>query len=114
MQTREKKINALRRKYNFSELGLYFALYKRYTGLEIEKNIRYATDGKRTYLDIVHEKNGGNEKHPLFIYLHGGGWVSAFIIVTVGRNRAMYAPISAMIMRTMQSTRSIFVRFSKA
>ena len=33
MQTREKKIDALRRKYNFSELGLYFALYKRYTGL---------------------------------------------------------------------------------
>ena len=76
MQTREKKIDALRRKYNFSELGLYFALYKRYTGLEIEKNIRYATDGKRTYLDIVYKKNGGNEKHPLFIYLHGGGWVS--------------------------------------
>ena len=76
MLTREKKIDALRRKYNFSELGLYFALYKRYTGLEIEKNIRYATDGKRTYLDIVHEKNGGNEKHPPFIYLHGGGWVS--------------------------------------
>lgn len=76
MQSREKKIDSLRRKYNFSELGLYFVLYKRYTGLEVEKNIRYSMDGKRTCLDIVREKNVGDEKKPLFIYLHGGGWVS--------------------------------------
>lgn len=76
MQSREEKIDSLRRKYNFSELGLYFVLYKRYTGLQIDKNIRYSTNGKRTYLDIVRAKDDADEKRPLFIYIHGGGWVS--------------------------------------
>ena len=53
MQTREKKIDTLRRKYNFSELGLYFALYKRYTGLEIEKNIAKLFNLKEEHYVVI-------------------------------------------------------------
>lgn len=76
MQSRKAKIESLRRRYNFSELGLYFVLYKRYAGLQVDKNIRYSMDGKRTYLDIARAKATADEKRPLFIYIHGGGWVS--------------------------------------
>lgn len=76
MQSREKKIDSLRREYNFSELGLYLVLYKRYSGLQIDKGIRYSPKGKRTYLDIVCEKDRPDKKRPLLIYIHGGGWVS--------------------------------------
>ncbi|MFN2745186.1 MULTISPECIES: alpha/beta hydrolase [Bacillus] len=37
------------------------------------KNIQYAKDEKQT-LDIYTPKTDENEKHPVLIYIHGGGW----------------------------------------
>lgn len=72
----EKKIASLRRTSNMLEAGLYILLYKPYFGLQEQNNIRYSSAGKRTYLDIIREKRTNGEKRPLFIYIHGGGWVS--------------------------------------
>lgn len=76
MQTHAKKIDLLRRKYNFSEYGLYFVLYKSYFGMRETKNVHYLPEGKRTYLDVIRAKKFDGEKLPLLIYIHGGGWVS--------------------------------------
>ncbi len=72
----EKKINSVRRSSNVLEAGLYALLYKPYFGLQTQNNIRYSTAGKRSYLDVIREKNTNGEKRPLLIYIHGGGWVS--------------------------------------
>lgn len=72
----EKKIESLRRTSNILEAGLYILLHKPYFGLQAQNNIRYSLSGKRTYLDIIQEKNPNGKKRPLFIYIHGGGWVS--------------------------------------
>lgn len=58
------------------ELGLHLLLYKRYSGLEEERDIRYMPGGKRTFLDIIRPADSGVCKRPLLIYTHGGGWVS--------------------------------------
>ena len=73
---KEKQIERLKTKSNILELGLYVLLYKKYKNVYTEKNIRYLNAGKRTYLDIVKDTSSNNEKRPLFIYIHGGGWVS--------------------------------------
>lgn len=73
-QNAEKKIASLRRTSNILEAGLYALLYQPYFGLRVQNNIRYSASGRRTYLDLIREKGG--EKRPLFIYIHGGGWVS--------------------------------------
>lgn len=64
------------RQSNFLEMGLYLLLYQRYSGLEEERDVYYKQGGKRTYLDIIREKESGSALRPLFIYIHGGGWVS--------------------------------------
>ena len=60
---------------NLGEIFLYVPLAARHCGMKKELNLRYA-DGKRTELDIVFAKDGKDVKKPLFVYIHGGGFVS--------------------------------------
>lgn len=53
----------------------YPLLYKRFKNIDKQRNIRYAPNGKRAKLDIF-TRADGKKKKPLFIYVHGGGWVS--------------------------------------
>lgn len=60
--------------YNFTECFLNIILYRGHKGIEVHKNVRY-DEGKRGLLDII-EKPDGAEGKPVFIYIHGGGFVS--------------------------------------
>ncbi|MCM1365418.1 MAG: alpha/beta hydrolase [Faecalibacterium sp.] len=75
-EAERKKIKALEKQYNLGEAGLYFVLYKPFKGMQEQKDIQYL-NGKRTQLDIIRKKNI-SEKRPLFIYIHGGGWISGW------------------------------------
>lgn len=62
--------------YNFTECLAYTLLYRR-TPKELiyEKKVPYGSE-KRQYLNIYCRKDRKNTKKPLFIYIHGGGWIS--------------------------------------
>lgn len=75
-RTDEAYIEFLRVSSNVLELGLYVLLYKKFDNLEKTVDVRYQPKGKRTYLDIIKATGYTNEKRPLMIYIHGGGWVS--------------------------------------
>ena len=62
--------------YNFTE-GLAYALLYRPTPKELiyEKKVPYGKE-KKQYINILHRKDLEREKKPLFIYIHGGGWIS--------------------------------------
>lgn len=60
--------------YNFTECFLNIVLYRGHKGIDVHKNLRY-DDGKRGLLDII-EKPDGVKNKPVFIYIHGGGFVS--------------------------------------
>lgn len=70
----EKRIHRMTELSNLGEVGLYCLFCKPYLGIKSDKKIRYQQDGKRTYLDVYTSK--GDEKKPLLIYIHGGGWLS--------------------------------------
>lgn len=70
----EKRIKRMTAISNLGEVGLWFLLWNAYPKIHGEKKIRYSDDGRFTYLDVYNDK--ANRKKPLFIYLHGGGWVS--------------------------------------
>lgn len=70
----DKRIKNMTAISNLEEIGFYCLFCKYYGGIEAHKKISYQETGRRTYLDIFREK--GNEKRPLFIYIHGGGWLS--------------------------------------
>lgn len=62
--------------YNFTEL-LAMAILHRKTPDHIlfEKRVKYG-EGKAQYINIFSPKNTLKEKKPLFIYVHGGGFIS--------------------------------------
>lgn len=69
--------------YNFTEL-LVYALTVRPCPDELEYNISVYDEGKQNKIYTYCRKDLKNEKKPLFIYIHGGGWISG---VTPMRNR---------------------------
>lgn len=71
----ERKIRTMTKTENFAQLGLYLILHKSFKGILADKNLRYQPTGKRAYLDIF-RKEGQKGKKPLFVYIHGGGWLS--------------------------------------
>lgn len=70
--------------YNFTE-GLVYALVTRPTPKDLiyERRIKYGDD-RLQYINTYCKKGTENEKKPLFIYIHGGGWLSG---ITEMRNR---------------------------
>ncbi|MBQ4267902.1 MAG: alpha/beta hydrolase fold domain-containing protein, partial [Clostridia bacterium] len=70
--------------YNFTE-GLVYMLVTRPTpeNLIYEKKLKYGTDNLQ-YINTYCKKGTENQKKPLFIYIHGGGWLSG---ITEMRNR---------------------------
>lgn len=59
---------------NFSELLLYIPLARPHKGLNKKMRIRYG-EGRRAALDVS-RRTDTKEKLPLFIYIHGGGFLS--------------------------------------
>lgn len=70
--------------YNFTE-GLVYALITRPTpsNLIYERKLSYGKE-KMQYINTYCKKEAKTEKKPLFIYIHGGGWLSG---ITEMRNR---------------------------
>lgn len=69
--------------YNFTEL-LVYALTVRPCPENLEYKIQSYDDGKQNKIYTYCRKDLKKEKKPLFIYIHGGGWVSG---ITTMRNR---------------------------
>jgi len=69
--------------YNSTEL-LVYALTARPCPKELEYNITSYGDSKQNKIYTYCRKDLKNPKKPLFIYIHGGGWISG---VTPMRNR---------------------------
>ncbi len=69
--------------YNFTE-ALVYALTVRPCPKDLEYNIMSYDNGKQNKIYTYCRKNLKTEKKPLFIYIHGGGWVSG---ITPMRNR---------------------------
>ncbi len=69
--------------YNFTEL-LVYALTVRPCPENLEYEIQSYDDGKQNKIYTYCRKDLKREKKPLFIYIHGGGWVSG---ITPMRNR---------------------------
>lgn len=63
---------------NRVETTYYPLLAKRYKGLEKQKDLRYAPEGKRAFLDIIRKADDSEAaaERPLLFYIHGGGWAS--------------------------------------
>ena len=59
---------------NVGEVFLYVPFARVHKGLIKTKGLRYG-EGKRAALDVIRPV-GGKEKLPLFVYIHGGGFVS--------------------------------------
>ncbi len=70
--------------YNFTE-GLVYALTVRPTpeNLLYERKLRYGSESLQ-YINTYCKKDTEKEKKPVFIYIHGGGWLSG---ITEMRNR---------------------------
>ena len=69
--------------YNFTEL-LVYALTMRACPSNLEYKIQSYDNGKQNKIYTYCRKDLKSEKKPLFIYTHGGGWVSG---ITPMRNR---------------------------
>ncbi len=69
--------------YNFTE-ALVYALTVRPCPENLDYKIQSYDDGKQNKIYTYCRKDLKNEKKPLFIYIHGGGWVSG---ITPMRNR---------------------------
>lgn len=69
--------------YNFTEL-LVYALTVRPCPAELEYNITTYGNGKQNKIYTYCRKDLKETKKPLFIYIHGGGWISG---ITPMRNR---------------------------
>lgn len=62
--------------YNFTELLAYSLMYRPTPDeLIYTKKIKYGED-KMQYIHTYSHKKLLNKKKPLFIYIHGGGWIS--------------------------------------
>lgn len=69
--------------YNFTEL-LVYALTFRPCPAELEYNVSAYCEGNQNKIYTYCRKDLKTEKKPLFIYIHGGGWISG---ITPMRNR---------------------------
>ena len=69
--------------YNFTE-ALVYALTARPCPENLEYNVIPYDEGKQNKIYTYCRKDLKTEKKPLFIYIHGGGWVSG---ITAMRNR---------------------------
>ena len=69
--------------YNFTE-ALVYALTVRPCPEDLEYNVTTYDNGKQNKIYTYCRKDLKNEKKPLFIYIHGGGWISG---ITPMRNR---------------------------
>ena len=69
--------------YNFTEL-LVYALTVRPCPKELDYNVISYDEGKQNKIYTYCRKDLKNKKKPLFVYIHGGGWVSG---ITPMRNR---------------------------
>ena len=69
--------------YNFTELLVYM-LTKRPCPADLEYHVTSYGSGKQNKIYTYCKKSLKNNKKPLFIYIHGGGWVSG---ITPMRNR---------------------------
>lgn len=69
--------------YNFTEL-LVYALTVRPCPEELEYNVSTYDNGKQNKIYTYCRRDLVSKKKPLFIYIHGGGWISG---VTPMRNR---------------------------
>lgn len=69
--------------YNFTEL-LVYALTARPCPKELQYNVTRYGDESQQKIYTYFEKSSDSKKKPLFIYIHGGGWISG---VTPMRNR---------------------------
>ncbi len=62
--------------YNFTEALAYGITYRPAPdGLTYEGKISYGKE-KQNYINLYYPRGIKNEKKPLFIYVHGGGWIS--------------------------------------
>ena len=69
--------------YNFTEL-LVYALTARPCPKELEYNVVSYDKGKQNKIYTYCRKDLKETKKPLFVYIHGGGWISG---ITPMRNR---------------------------
>ena len=69
--------------YNFSEV-LVYALTARPCPKDLEYKVVSYDDGKQNKIYTYCRKDLKDQKKPLFVYIHGGGWVSG---ITPMRNR---------------------------
>ncbi len=69
--------------YNFTEL-LVYALTVRPCPAEIESRVKSYAEGSQNKIYTYCRKDIISKKKPLFIYIHGGGWISG---ITPMRNR---------------------------
>lgn len=58
------------------EGALSILLYERSKGISKEKNLQYIGKTRSTALDFYFPKNSKTDKKPVFIYIHGGGFLS--------------------------------------
>ncbi len=62
--------------YNFTECFAYIALHRKTPDtLQYTPRVKYGS-GRQQFLNLCTRKDTLNEKKPLFVYIHGGGWVS--------------------------------------
>lgn len=62
--------------YNFTECFAYIALHRKTPDtLKYTPRVKYG-DGRQEFLNLCTRRDTENEKKPLFVYIHGGGWVS--------------------------------------
>ena len=62
--------------YNFTECFAYLALHRKTPDtLKYTPRVKYGT-GRQQFLNLCTRRDNENEKKPLFVYIHGGGWVS--------------------------------------
>lgn len=61
--------------YNFTECLAYLVLHRPTPKSCLFTRMKYGSDGLQ-YFNICTQKDSINEKKPVFIYIHGGGWVS--------------------------------------
>lgn len=62
--------------YNFTECLAYGLLYRPIPdGITYTKKLSYAK-GKNNYMNVFSRTDLKDKKKPIFIYIHGGGWIS--------------------------------------
>ena len=65
--------------YNATEVLAYALTYRPVPDdVEYLKKVKYST-GKNNHINFFSRKDLKNEKKPMLIYIHGGGWISGIL-----------------------------------